>query len=255
MAYNEDGKRAQPQERMTLRMNSTSSIDIQSLLNTITSPLVHISRSGEMLAANPTGACHWDSLLLLAEPLKPGTVPLGEMLASLQHALCPCLLACEEALVRLSPLPPEGAILEWLPVPGDEKLAMFQEVGKAVNSSLILEDIFESLGDVLRKYIPYREATIVILDDTQNGIKILVRFVEEGLLEITGENNAFAGYDPVVDRIVRDPVSHLYGVGQLPESVVFSQDAASAIVVPLVNKGVVIGLIALSTDQESGFCT
>ena len=162
--------------------------------------------------------------------------------------------------MKATPLP-DALLLEWVAEPTNEGLWMLTEVSRAVNSSLILEDIFEALGDVLHTHIPFRQAVIVILDDTQNGIKVLVRIDEHGGLDISGENNLFAGYDPVVDRVLKNPVPHLYGKTDLPKSVVFEADgtadpktaSASGLVVPLINKGIVIGLIAMLTDRESGF--
>ncbi len=170
-------------------------------------------------------------------------------------------MAAEGAIIKITPLHglPNGVsgILEWMPGAaldsGKEKLQILQEVSRAVNSSLIMEDIFEALGEVLQNHIPYQEAVIVILDNSQNGIKILVRISADGGLEITGEHNAFAGYEPLVDRILRQPFSHLYTREALPDSFLIAENAAAALVVPLINKGVVIGLIAMSTSKEGGF--
>ncbi len=235
-------------------MQSILTDQFHTLFNSITSPIVHVTPLGEKVQATPSGEALLPKLLFLYEPLH-GPTALNEQIARLLEAPCSSYIACENSVVKLTPLPKKdmGGILEWLPQPSQEKLGIFQEVSQAVNSSLILEDIFESLGDVLRKYIPYTEASIVILDDTQNGIKILVRIQEDGTLDISGENNAFAGYDPIVDRVVREPISHLFTNRQLPQSVVFSKDVTDAIVVPLINKGVVIGLIAMSSNENGGF--
>lgn len=234
--------------------------ELEAFLYRITSPVVLIDPQGQKRAGNPAGEKAYAQLLFLAEarekdrPLSPQA-----LIADCLKQGYPSLMATESGVIRLSPLNGKngasdlGGMLEWMPTSGEERLHILQEVSRAVNSSLILEDIFEALGEVLRKYIPYQEAVIVILDDTQNGIKILVRIFEDGLLEITGEHNAFAGYEPVVDRILRQPVSHLYSRDQLPDSFVIAEGAASALVVPLINKGVVIGLIAMSTREEAGF--
>jgi signal transduction histidine kinase len=135
-----------------------------------------------------------------------------------------------------------------------EKLRFFQAVGRAVNSSLILEDIFESLGEVLYAYVPYREAIIIILDDSRNGVKTRVCLSAGGALDISGEHNAFAGADPLIDDLLRNPQPRRYQrQDDWPASGLLLEDALAALVVPLVNKGVVIGLIALSGDEPDGF--
>lgn len=222
------------------------------LFDRLSSPLVLLDETGHVLLANPAGAQRYKSFFVMCSPISNDQLATP-IIQRLGYLTCPALLLCEDGLVSLSPLDNGQLLLEWLAETGNEKLLILQEVGQAVNSSLIMEDIFEALGDVLGRYIPYEEAVIVILDDSQNGIKILVRMTREGDLEITGENNAFAGYDPVIDRILREPTSHLYAKGELPDSVVFSRKAGAALVVPLINKGIVIGLVAMSTHQEGGF--
>jgi signal transduction histidine kinase len=230
----------------------------ESFLYGITSPLILVDENGHSVAATATGKAVLEQL----HPSVASCVDGGEVLLPLliRNALqgAPLTqLAAEGGLLRIHRLaePVDGAVgvLEWVSGSGEEKLRIVQEVSQAVNSSLILEDIFEALGEVLRAYIPYREAVIVILDDSQNGIKILVRISEDGTLEISGEHNTFAGYEPIVDQILRQPVSRLFTRCDLPESFLLAESAAAALVVPLINKGVVIGLIALSTLQEQGF--
>jgi signal transduction histidine kinase len=231
------------------------------ILYSITSPVVLVDATGKKRQGNPLGDFHYRQLLFLAESVEYGTILVPEeLLQSCLKLGVTCYLATEGGIVKVSTIqhPDVGmmGLLEWLSEAessGKEKLRFLQEVSRAVNSSLILEDIFESLGEVLRQYIPYQEAVIVILDDSQNGIKILVRISEDGNLEISGEHNTFAGYEPVVDRILRNPTSHLYSRGSLPDSFLFGEAAESALVVPLVNKGVVIGLIAMTTHTEGGF--
>lgn len=240
------------------------------LLYGITSPVVLVDECGRALGANRTGEqrlAHWG--VLADPPLGGATLTLETLLPGWLALNVPVWVALQDAVLHVTPVTGAApfdretvsAVLEWFPDAGEggpgsterEKLRILQEASRAVNSSLILEDIFESLGEVLHKYIPYQEAVIVILDDSQNGIKIMVRILEDGLLEITGEHHVFAGYEPVVDRVLRHPVPHAYGREQLPESLLIAPDTASALVVPLINKGVVIGLIAMSTRSETGF--
>jgi two-component system NtrC family sensor kinase len=235
---------------------------IEALIERLSTPMILVSQEGQSLAGSPKGQQAWATWRLLAEPL-----PSQEHLTS-EGWIANCLkfpgpswLALEGAVVKCTAFPPGNSnpagLLEWFPLSGPDsgrdKLRILQEVSQAVNSSLILEDIFEALGEVLRNHIPYQEAVIVILDDTQNGIKILVRMSEDGELIITGEHHAFAGYEPLMDRVLKEPFSHLYTRDALPETFLLTEDAVSALVVPLINKGVVIGLIAMSTSTEGSF--
>jgi signal transduction histidine kinase len=249
-------------------------VTLHDLLNRITSPVVVINADGEPLMANPTGLGCYETLAIHWE-LLDGPSTRQQQLARLAGSVSPVWVEHSPYYLKITPLEerpgdhpttarqntPTG-LLEWLPMPGNARLTLLQEVSRAVNSSLILEDIFESLGEVLRRYIPYQEAAIVILDDTQNSIKTLVRLEPDGYIEISGESNAFAGYDPVVDAALRHPVPQLYEAQQWMKSVIFQsrEDVADSappqgvtLVVPLINKGVVIGLIAMTSVLPEGF--
>jgi signal transduction histidine kinase len=237
-------------------------IKIESFIYHIISPVILVDTDGEKCGSNPTGEKYFDELLFLVEARdKSGLCNPKKLIRSCLQQSGPSWVATEAAVVKISPVTGFGekiaGLIEWLPESGPdsgrEKLKILQEVSRAVNSSLIMEDIFEALGEVLRSHIPYQEAVIVILDNSQNGIKTMVRIFEDGALEITGEHNAFAGYEPLVDQILRQPFSHLYTRDALPDSFLLAENAASALVVPLINKGVVIGLIAMSTSAEGGF--
>ncbi len=236
-------------------------LQLDSLLTRFGTPVAVADRTGQLLLANAAGRVRFQQLpQALASLATLDGSPLT--LAHFLDSLSPVSVEAGDQVIRLAPIRPDefpdrlpegGILLEWHPISTGEELDILREVSEAVNSSLILEDIFESLGDVLHRYIPYREVSIVILDDSQNGIKILVRILEDGTLEITGENNAFAGYDAVVDTLLRNPVPVVYGNNDLPDSVVFLPETASAIVVPLINKGVVIGLIAMASGYGNLF--
>ncbi len=146
----------------------------------------------------------------------------------------------------------------------EQSLRLLQDVSRAVNSSLILEDIFEALTDVLDQYIPFQHAAIVILDESQNSIKTLVQMTGDGVVEITSDSHFFSGYDPVVDKILANPVPKRYESGEaaldLAKSVVMADidiqgegQMWCGLVVPLINKGMVIGLIAMIRHAKDSF--
>lgn len=243
-----------------------SQLPMEAFIESVSAPLLLVNQDGQSCGGNAKGKQAWAEWLLLIDPIphtpnSPQGLTPESWIANCLQFPGPSWLALEGALVKCTPIAqnlngPVG-LLEWFSVAGPDsgrdKLRILQEVSQAVNSSLIMEDIFEALGEVLRNHIPYQEAVIVILDDTQNGIKILVRMSEDGELVITGEHHAFAGYEPLMDRVLKEPFSHLYTRDALPETFLLTEDAASALVVPLINKGVVIGLIALSTSTEGSF--
>lgn len=137
----------------------------------------------------------------------------------------------------------------------DSAFELLRDITAAANSSLILDDIFDALGEVLRQHFPYREATIAVFDETLNGIKLLVRMLENGLLDFHSEHNRFTGDDPLLRQLIFHPRSlHLNtreAISAVQPSIILPPWATNTIVVPLVNKGIMSGVLALSTDRES----
>lgn len=137
-------------------------------------------------------------------------------------------------------------LIEWQTVSEPEtRLAMFKAVSRSVNSSLILEEIFEALGEVLWSFIPYETGTIVILDESQNSTKVIVSLEGNGNVEIRGDNNIFAGYDVLIDDLLKKPVSKII-LPPFPQSFLTHNACEQVIIVPLTSKGLVIGFIGLS---------
>jgi len=218
----------------------------------------------EVLYATPAGR-EWYNSALIKNSYESATseIPLQNWLQAETLTNFPITLPLQNGTVHISTLAmlPDTLLLEFshknLALPEQhshesiehEQLRFFQAVSQAVNSSLILEDIFEALGEVLYEFIPYEEAVIVILDESQNGIKTLVRLNSAGSLELSGEHHAFAGYEPLVDRVLRDARPYRLN-SQESQSGLFTIPPIAALLVPLINKGVVIGLLALSAKEN-----
>lgn len=218
-----------------------------------------------MVAASPLAHQRLDALHEAVQTLarrEGGPCTLGDCL----HPACRTHVRLPDDLaITLTPLTAPAAeplwLLEWPCTDHDRvqqaqtasALRLLREVGRALNSSLVLEDIFEALGDVLREEIPHDDACIVILEPSGNGVKMLIRLNRDGVLEISGEKNAFAGYDPVIDHMARTPSPAILTRQTLGASRLFRDAVASALVTPLVNKGVLIGLMALGRESSAPF--
>ena len=134
-------------------------------------------------------------------------------------------------------------------------LTLLKAVTRAVNSSLILDDIFDALGDVLAQALPFEQGVIVILDETQNAIELLVRLESDGYSEVVGQQFRFSGEDPVLTQQIHTPTAKRYQASEYPtESFLTPEDfnVSEAIVVPLINKGVVVGAMALFHGALTG---
>lgn len=153
-------------------------------------------------------------------------------------------------LVEGTPTPIPGAfLLAWKQLSEPElRLFLFQAVAKAVNSSLIFEEIFDALGEVLQTFLPFTSGTIVILDESQNTTKVVVNLDENGFATIRGDKNQFSGYDSAIHELIRTPQAQLLTQPFKP-SVLLDAQAPMVLLAPLVNKGMVIGCISLSGTE------
>lgn len=140
-------------------------------------------------------------------------------------------------------------LLEWTPTSEAElRLAFFQIVSKAVNSSLIMDEIFDVLADEIQRFIPYLSGTIVILDDSQNVTKVVVRLSDQGTARIMGDIQEFVGYDSVMSELLHQPQSKVFLQAEYPKSVLIDVHPPQNLVVPLIAKGYVIGFISLAGE-------
>lgn len=142
-----------------------------------------------------------------------------------------------------------GVLLEWQSLSeAQTRLALFQAISQSVNSSLILEDIFDALGEVLHQFIPFTSGAIVILDETQNRSNVLVTLDAYGQAEVSGDTKIFAGYDALIDDLLKNPQAKQLQA-PFPQSVLLSSTAPQAVISPLMSKGILIGCIGLSGDS------
>lgn len=222
----------------------------------IYAPLALIRASGQLVAASVSGQVAYQRL---AEHLM-GLDTCHQQPCEVSHyAHLPIATTVfmGEQIVRFIPTEYRGqtaCLLEWNESGNrlfNQAFHLLRDITEAVNSSLILEDIFESLGLVLRSYIPYTEAGIALLDDTQNGLKVLVRILANGLLEFRQENHRFTGDDPALTPFLDNPNRELLTFDQSVEaSMFFPPWMESGLVVPLVNKGILIGILTLASDEK-----
>ncbi|MDX2084599.1 MAG: GAF domain-containing protein [Candidatus Melainabacteria bacterium] len=235
----------------------------------VNSPLVLVREDGSLVCGNEQGLSFYRQLVFrnIAPLPLPATATTDSSSVRVEQFLnVPWPMTIDtggDRLLRIQSIQMEegpfwGAglvgVLEWVYRPRDDRVAIFRDVGRAVNSSLILEDIFESVGDTLRQYIPHDETVIAILDDTQQGLKTLVRMDVSGIIQSPSEQIAELVEDARRDDLLADLLAHprvlYYGLpNQHPQSVVFPPESQASLVVPLINKGQVVGLVGLLAYQ------
>jgi len=221
----------------------------------LTAPAAWLDSTGEVMDATASGLEQLDILKSLL-----GQVNHLDKSAIFQLRDClgrswPVFISVAGQQVKVSPCPDTKNLylLEWQDNPQIDILNLMRAVTQAVNSSLVLEDIFEALGDVLKRYFAYRDATIVMLDNSQNGIQLLVRYDEAGNTDLSTEIHGFAGADALVDQLLKQPKPLQFNTETLPDSLVFLSGTKDALVVPLINKGLMTGLMAIASPWTHFF--
>ncbi|MCA9842375.1 MAG: GAF domain-containing protein [Cyanobacteria bacterium HKST-UBA03] len=156
---------------------------------------------------------------------------------------------------KAGPYDSDALLLEWTPMGEAEmRLAFFQIISKAVNASLILDEIFDTLAEEIQRFIPYASGTIVILDDTQNITKVVVKLDETGQAHIQGDVQEFVGYDSLMSDLLHQPQSlilHRQPELEVKPSLIADAAQETNLVVPLIAKGYVIGFINLAGGDFS----
>ncbi|MCA9789827.1 MAG: hypothetical protein KC462_08640, partial [Cyanobacteria bacterium HKST-UBA05] len=144
---------------------------------------------------------------------------------------------------KAGPYDSDALLLEWTPMGEAEmRLAFFQIISKAVNASLILDEIFDTLAEEIQRFIPYASGTIVILDDTQNITKVVVKLDETGQAHIQGDVQEFVGYDSLMSDLLHQPQSlilHRQPELEVKPSLIADAAQETNLVVPLIAKGYV----------------
>ncbi len=139
----------------------------------------------------------------------------------------------------------QAYFLEWCPVSEtDIQLALIQAVSRAVNASLIFEEIFDALAEVLQHYISFQSGRIVILDESQNKIRVVVVIHDNGDTEVRSDHHTFSGYDTVLADLLRSASPMCLG-SPFSDSILTDSNSSEAIIVPLMSKGILIGAISL----------
>lgn len=141
--------------------------------------------------------------------------------------------------------------LEWLSLNDSKtRLALYQSVSRAINASLVLEDIFDALADVLHNLIRFDSGRLIILDDTQNSVKLMVDFDDQGQAMMSQEQLGFVGQDALISAGIRQPKPLTLDPQALNgSSLLIDGSAEQALVVPLISKRMVIGFIGLSAHS------
>jgi signal transduction histidine kinase len=205
-------------------------------------PAATIRPDGTLLDITPSGKPYW-------ERLQQSGYPVSLFVEEMQP-----FVIFPETTLRLDGIPDEKGEtlrLTWQELsPADVQLALLRLVSRSVNASLMLPDIFDALGDVLRRFIPYQTGTLVILDESQNLSRVVVSLDQYGQADIQSNRACFVGDDPVMDRMLKYPQPGRL-TAPMEASILLPPGHTEVLLAPLVSKGMLIGMMSLAGSAYS----
>ena len=138
--------------------------------------------------------------------------------------------------------PPEQAV----------ELAVFlQCLSQALNQSYILDEVFDDIGQVLTSTFAFDAFTFALLEPSGQGIMRLIQISADGFADVMQENNRSTLPDPILQPIIQHRSAAFLGLEHQQSSILFPGFPAVTAVYPLVNKGVLLGLLACSKSVDA----
>jgi signal transduction histidine kinase len=136
------------------------------------------------------------------------------------------------------------------------KISVLNEILKSVNSTLIIDDVLKTIGREIRRLIEFDRASIATLDEKSQQIKLFARIKNTGQVDIlrTGPliisgsaiSWAIDNLKPVMLDISNDE--------QFTDTTLLKKSGIkSAIIIPMINKGVVTGIFYVGSQIENRY--
>lgn len=133
------------------------------------------------------------------------------------------------------------------------KISVLNEILKSINSSLILDDVFYTIGKEIKRLITFDRASIAILDNQTRQVRLFARIKNSGEIDIlqsgpliakgTAISWAIENLKPICLNI--DDNDQFSDITTLKYSGI-----KTAIIIPMVNKGVVSGIFYVGSKNE-----
>ena len=136
------------------------------------------------------------------------------------------------------------------------KIAVLNEILKSINSSLILDDVFYTIGREIKRLIKLDRASIAILDDKAIEVKLFARISKEGDVDIlrsgplitkgTAISWAIKNLKPIL--INMDDQKDFADTQTIKKSGI-----KTAIIIPMIHKGQVKGIFYVGSNSEEKY--
>lgn len=134
------------------------------------------------------------------------------------------------------------------------KISVLNEILKSINSSLILDDVFYTIGREIKRLINFDRASIAILDDNTKQIKLFARISKTGSVDILKTGPLLAKGTAISWAIenLKPILISMKNQKEFSDTLTLKRSGIqSALIIPMINKGNVTGIFYVGSSAEN----
>lgn len=136
------------------------------------------------------------------------------------------------------------------------KISVLNEILKAINSSLILDDVFHTIGREIKRLINFDRASIAILDEETKQIKLFARIKNTGNIEIL-RSGPFIAKGTAISWAIENLKPILINMDENKEFsdtiTLKKSNIKTAIIIPMIHKGNVVGVFYIGSKHDKAY--
>lgn len=136
------------------------------------------------------------------------------------------------------------------------KISVLNEILKSINSSLILDDVFYTIGREIKRLIDFDRASIAILEDETRQVKLFARIKSTGEIEILRSGPLIAKGTAIgwaIDNL-KPILINMSETDEFTDTFTLKQSGIkTAIIIPMITKGKVTGIFYIGSQYEETY--
>jgi signal transduction histidine kinase len=134
------------------------------------------------------------------------------------------------------------------------KISVLNEILKSINASLILDDVFYTIGKEINRLIDFDRASIAILDDDSESVRLFARIKKSGEVDILRSGPLLTGGTAISWAIenLKPIMLDLSVESDFTDTITLRKSGIkTAIIIPMINKGKVSGIFYVGTRKDN----
>ena len=133
------------------------------------------------------------------------------------------------------------------------KISVLNEILKSINASLILDDVFYTIGREIKRLINFDRASIAILDEYTNKVKLFARLKQTGDVEILRSGPLIAKGTAIswaIENLKPIRINMANNKDFADAMTLRKSGIKTAIIIPMINKGNVTGIFYVGSNMD-----